>query len=131
MRQGGYFQTSFCFLRALFVLKIFNFSSYLFGHVGRSCWLKVMVMFVVFKGLSVAKLYQTLECAFKHSFLQGWNSLFSEGSPPPLMFLLFDMQEKWTWNISNNYIIKSDVCIKLRYIRYLKKDAQNQEKGRK
>ena len=25
------------------------------------------------------------------------------------------MQEEWTWNISN-YIIKSDVCIKLQYI---------------
>ena len=26
------------------------------------------------------------------------------------------MQEEWTWNISNNYIIKSDVFIKLKYI---------------
>ena len=26
------------------------------------------------------------------------------------------MQEEWTWNISNNYIIKSDVYIKLKYI---------------
>ena len=33
------------------------------------------------------------------------------------LFGLFDMQEEWTWNISNNYIIKSDVCIKLKYIR--------------
>ena len=32
------------------------------------------------------------------------------------MFFIFDMQEKWTWNISNNYIIKSDLCIKLKYI---------------
>ena len=24
-------------------------------------------------------------------------------------FFLFDMQEEWTWNIPNNYIIKSDV----------------------
>ena len=27
------------------------------------------------------------------------------------------MQEEWTWNISNNHIIKSDVYIKLKYIR--------------
>ena len=33
------------------------------------------------------------------------------------MFFIFDMQEKWTWNISNTYIIKSDMCIKLKYIR--------------
>ena len=33
------------------------------------------------------------------------------------MFFIFDMQEEWTWNISNNYIIKSDVCMKLKYIR--------------
>ena len=26
------------------------------------------------------------------------------------------MQEEWTWNISNNHIIKSDVYIKLKYI---------------
>ena len=32
------------------------------------------------------------------------------------MFFLFDMQEEWTWNISNNYIIKSDGYIKLKYI---------------
>ena len=32
------------------------------------------------------------------------------------MFFIFDMQEEWAWNISNNYIIKSDVCIKLKYI---------------
>ena len=29
---------------------------------------------------------------------------------------MFDMQGEWTWNISNNYMIKSDVCIKLKYI---------------
>ena len=33
------------------------------------------------------------------------------------MFFIFDLQEEWTWNISNNYIIKSDECIKLKYIR--------------
>ena len=27
------------------------------------------------------------------------------------MFFIFDMKEEWTWNISNNYIIKSDVCV--------------------
>ena len=32
------------------------------------------------------------------------------------MFFIFDMKEGWTWNSSNNYIIKSDVCIKLTYI---------------
>ena len=32
------------------------------------------------------------------------------------MFFIFDMQEKWKWNISDNYIIKSDACIKLKYI---------------
>ena len=32
------------------------------------------------------------------------------------MFFMFDMQEEWTWNISNNHIIKSDVYIKLKYI---------------
>ena len=32
------------------------------------------------------------------------------------MFFIFDMQEKWIWNISNNCIIKSDVCRKLKYI---------------
>ena len=32
------------------------------------------------------------------------------------MFLLFDMQEEWTCNISNKYFNKSDVCIKLKYI---------------
>ena len=26
------------------------------------------------------------------------------------------MQKEWTWDISNNYIIKSDVFIKLKYI---------------
>ena len=30
---------------------------------------------------------------------------------------MFDMQEEWTLNISKNYIIKFDVCIKLKYIR--------------
>ena len=33
------------------------------------------------------------------------------------MFFIFDMQEEWTWNISNNYIIKSDINMKLKYIR--------------
>ena len=33
------------------------------------------------------------------------------------MFFIFDMQVEWTWNISSNYIIKSDACIKLKYIR--------------
>ena len=33
------------------------------------------------------------------------------------MFFIFDVQEEWTWTISNNCIIKSDVCIKLKYIR--------------
>ena len=28
----------------------------------------------------------------------------------------YAMQEEWTWNISNNYIIKSDVCTKLKCI---------------
>ena len=32
------------------------------------------------------------------------------------MLFIFDIQEEWTWNISNNYIIKSDVYIKLKYI---------------
>ena len=32
------------------------------------------------------------------------------------MFFIFDVQEESTWNISNNDIIKSDVCIKLKYI---------------
>ena len=30
---------------------------------------------------------------------------------------IFDMQKEWTWNISNNWIIKSDVYIKPKYIR--------------
>ena len=34
----------------------------------------------------------------------------------PLMLFIFNKQEEWTWNISNNYIIKSDVYIKLKYI---------------
>ena len=33
------------------------------------------------------------------------------------MFFIFDMLEEWAWNISNNYIIKYDMCIKLKYIR--------------
>ena len=32
------------------------------------------------------------------------------------MFFIFEMQEEWPWKISNNYITKSDVCIKLKYI---------------
>ena len=32
------------------------------------------------------------------------------------MFFIFDMQEEWKWNISNNYIAQSDLCIKLKYI---------------
>ena len=51
------------------------------------------------------------------------------------MFFIFDMQEEWTWNISNNHIIKSDVCIKLKYIRisldiyqHISYHAQNQKK---
>ena len=37
------------------------------------------------------------------------------------MFFIFDMQEEWIWNNSNNYIIKSDVYAKLifRYISIL------------
>ena len=31
------------------------------------------------------------------------------------MLFIFDMQEEWTWNISNNYIIKFDVYLKLKY----------------
>ena len=48
------------------------------------------------------------------------------------------MQEEWTWNISNNYIIKSDVYIKLKYIQissdiyqHLPYHAQNQRRGKK
>ena len=41
------------------------------------------------------------------------NSVFttdtSFGYILPLMFFIFDMQEEWTWNISNNHIIKSGV----------------------
>ena len=51
------------------------------------------------------------------------------------MFFIFDMQEEWTWNISNNHIIKSDVYIKLKYIRisldiyqHLSYHEQNQKK---
>ena len=32
------------------------------------------------------------------------------------MLFIFDMQEEWTQNIYNNYVIKSDVCIKVKYI---------------
>ena len=53
------------------------------------------------------------------------------------MFFILDVQEEWTWNISNNYIIKSYEYIKLKYIR-IPLDiyqhiscAQNQKKGRK
>ena len=35
------------------------------------------------------------------------------------MFFIFDVQEEWVWNISNNYNIKFDVCIKLKYIQML------------
>ena len=45
------------------------------------------------------------------------------------------MQEEWTWNISNNHIIKSDVYIKLKYTQiyldiyqHISYDVQNQEK---
>ena len=34
-----------------------------------------------------------------------------------VMFFIFAMQEERTWDISNNYAIKSDACIKLKYIR--------------
>ena len=34
----------------------------------------------------------------------------------PLMFFIFDMQKEWTQNIPYYYIIKSGVCIKLKYI---------------
>ena len=51
------------------------------------------------------------------------------------MFFIFDMQVEWTWTISNNYIIKSDVYIKLRYIQifldiyqHISYHAQNQKK---
>ena len=51
------------------------------------------------------------------------------------MFFIFDMQEEWTWNISNNYIIKSDVYIKLKYIwiswdiyQHISYHAQNKKK---
>ena len=40
------------------------------------------------------------------------------------MFFIFDMQEEWTWNISNNYI-KSDVRMKLKYIRISLEIYQN------
>ena len=45
------------------------------------------------------------------------------------MFFMFDMQEEWIWNISNNHIIKSDVYIKLKYIQ-ISYHEQNQKKGR-
>ena len=84
---------------------------------------------------------------FNHSFLQGWNPPFSEVTPLTVLsqlrmslsllfilsgstlyilltlwldiaFIVFHFwYEEWTWNISNNYIIKSDVCIKLKNIR--------------
>ena len=47
------------------------------------------------------------------------------------MFFMFE----WTWNISNNYIIKSDVYIKLKYIQisldiyqHISYHVQNQKK---
>ena len=46
------------------------------------------------------------------------------------------MQVEWTWNISNKYVIKSDVCIKLKYIRisldiyqHISYDAESKKKG--
>ena len=54
------------------------------------------------------------------------------------MFFIFDMQEEWTWNISNNHIIKSNVYIELKYIwmsldiyQHVSYHVQSQEKGRK
>ena len=51
------------------------------------------------------------------------------------MFFIFDMQEEWTWKISNNRIIKSDVFIKLKYFRisldiyqHISNHAQNKKK---
>ena len=51
------------------------------------------------------------------------------------MFFIFDMQEEWKWNISNNYIIKYDVYKKLKYIRisldinqHISYHAQNRKK---
>ena len=48
------------------------------------------------------------------------NSVFTTdtffGQILPLMFFIFNMQQKWTWIISNNYIIKSAESIKLKYI---------------
>ena len=41
------------------------------------------------------------------------------GQIVPLMFFMFGVQQEWTWSISDNYISKSDVCIKLKYIRML------------
>ena len=43
------------------------------------------------------------------------------------MFFIVDMQEEWAWNIANNYIIKSDVYIKLKYV-WISYHAQNQKK---
>ena len=54
------------------------------------------------------------------------------------MFFIFDMQEEWTWNISNNQIIKSDAYMKLKYIRisldiyqHISYHVQNQKIERK
>ena len=51
------------------------------------------------------------------------------------MLFIFDMQEQWTWKISNNYIIKFDVCIKLKYIqisldiyRHISYDAESKKR---
>ena len=30
------------------------------------------------------------------------------------MFFIFDMQDEWTWSISNNYIIKSEKLLRER-----------------
>ena len=43
------------------------------------------------------------------------------------MFFIVDMQEEWAWNIANNYIIKSDVYIKLKYV-WISYHALNQKK---
>ena len=67
------------------------------------------------------------------------NSVFTTdtffGQILPLMFFIFNMQQKWTWIISNNYIIKSAESIKLKYIwisldiyQCISYHAQNQKK---
>ena len=67
------------------------------------------------------------------------NSVFTTdtffGQILPLMFFIFNMQQKWTWIISNNYIIKSAESIKLKYIwisldiyQRISYHAQNQKK---